>query len=53
MEKLKPTIAKAAENGITIAIENHVNSLIEEADSLRWLIEFVRLTGQLMSPAGV
>jgi sugar phosphate isomerase/epimerase len=45
VEKLKPTIAKAAENGITIAIENHANSLIEEADSLRWLIEFDKSEG--------
>lgn len=45
VEKLKPHVAKAAEQGITIAIENHANSLIEEADSLRWLIEFDKSEG--------
>lgn len=45
VEKLKPHVAKAAEHGITIAIENHANSLIEEADSLRWLIEFDKSEG--------
>lgn len=40
VEKLKPHLAKAKEHGLTIAIENHVNSLIDTPDSLRWLVEF-------------
>lgn len=40
VEKLKPHLAKAGELGITIAIENHVNNLIDAPDSLRWLAEF-------------
>lgn len=39
VEKLKPHAAKAAENGVTIAIENHGNNLIDSPDSLRWLVE--------------
>lgn len=40
VEKLKPTLAKAGENGVTIAIENHGKNLIDAPDSLRWLAEF-------------
>jgi sugar phosphate isomerase/epimerase len=40
VEKLKPHLVKAGELGITIAIENHVNNLIDAPDSLRWLAEF-------------
>ena len=40
VEQLKPTLAKAGENGITIAIENHGKNLIESPDALRWLAEF-------------
>lgn len=40
VEKLKPHAAKAAELGITLAIENHVNNLIDTPDSLRWLTDF-------------
>lgn len=40
VEKLKPSAAKAAELGVTIAIENHGNNLIDSPDSLRWLAEF-------------
>lgn len=40
VEKLKPHLAKAGELGITIAIENHINNLIDAPDSLRWLAEF-------------
>ncbi len=40
VEKMKPHAAQAKEHGITIAIENHVNSLIDSPDSLRWLAEF-------------
>ena len=41
-ETLKPHIAAAEEHGITIAIENHGNHLIEEPDSMKWLIEYTR-----------
>jgi len=40
VEKLKPHLAKAGEHGITIAVENHANNLIDSPDSLRWLVEF-------------
>jgi len=40
VEKLKPHLAKAAEFGISIAIENHGKNLIDSPDSLRWLVEF-------------
>ena len=40
VEKLKPSAAKAAEAGVTLAIENHGNNLIDSPDSLRWLAEF-------------
>lgn len=40
VEKLKPHAATAAELGLTIAIENHVNNLIDTPDSLRWLADF-------------
>lgn len=39
VEQLKPHAAKAAENGVTLAIENHGNNLIDSPDSLRWLVE--------------
>jgi sugar phosphate isomerase/epimerase len=39
-EKLKPTGVKAQAQGVTVAIENHVNSLIDTPDSLRWFAEF-------------
>lgn len=39
-EKMKPHLAVAEENGVTIAIENHANDLFESADSLRYLREF-------------
>ncbi|GAA5507290.1 sugar phosphate isomerase/epimerase family protein [Novipirellula caenicola] len=38
-EKMKPHLAVAAETGVTIAIENHANNLIESPDSMKWLIE--------------
>lgn len=38
-EKLKPHTALAEECGVTIAIENHGNNLIESPDSLKWLAE--------------
>ena len=39
VEQMKPHLAVAAENDVTIAIENHGNSLINSPDSLKWLIE--------------
>jgi sugar phosphate isomerase/epimerase len=39
VEKMKPHLAIAAETGVTIAIENHANNLIESPDSLKWLAE--------------
>jgi sugar phosphate isomerase/epimerase len=39
IEKLKPHLAVAEETGVTIAIENHGNNLIESPDSLQWLAE--------------
>lgn len=40
VEKLKPTLDVAGQAGLTIAIENHGNNLIESPDSLKWLVEF-------------
>ena len=40
IEKLRPHLAVAEETGVTIAIENHANNLIESPDSLKWLAEF-------------
>ena len=40
VEQMKPHLAKAGELGITIAIENHINNIIDAPDSLRWLVEF-------------
>jgi len=37
LKKLTPTINIARENGVRIAIENHANNLIHDADSLRYL----------------
>ncbi len=39
IEKMKPHLAVAEEMGVTIAIENHGNNLIESPDSLKWLAE--------------
>ena len=39
-EKMKPHVAVAEEHGVTIAIENHGNNLIDSPDSLKWLVEF-------------
>ena len=38
-EKMKPHLATAEETGVTIAIENHGNSLIQTPDAMKWLIE--------------
>lgn len=42
VEALKPTLARAGEAGVSVAIENHSNNLINTPDSLRWLVEFGR-----------
>jgi sugar phosphate isomerase/epimerase len=39
IERMKPHVAVAEEAGVTIAIENHSNALIESFDSLRYLAE--------------
>jgi sugar phosphate isomerase/epimerase len=39
VERMKPHLAVAEETGVTIAIENHANSLVESPDSIRWLAE--------------
>ncbi len=39
VEKMKPHLATAEECGVTIAIENHANNLIESPDSLKYLAE--------------
>ncbi|MDP6777308.1 MAG: TIM barrel protein, partial [Candidatus Latescibacteria bacterium] len=41
-EGLRPHIAAAEAHGVTIAIENHGNALIETPESMKWLIEFTR-----------
>lgn len=40
VEQMKPHLAVAEETGVTVAIENHANNLIESPDSLKWLVEF-------------
>ena len=42
IERMKPHVAAAEENGVTIAIENHSNSLLHHPDSLRHFAEFNR-----------
>ncbi len=39
VEQMKPHLAVAEETGVTIAIENHANNLIESPDSLKWLAQ--------------
>lgn len=39
LEKMKPHLAVAEETGVTIAIENHGNNLIDSPDSLKYLVE--------------
>jgi sugar phosphate isomerase/epimerase len=39
IEQMKPHLEVAQETGVTIAIENHANNLIESPDSLKWLAE--------------
>lgn len=42
VEKMKPHAALAAESGVTLGIENHINNLIDTPDSLRWLADGIR-----------
>jgi len=42
VEKMKPHAEVAAKNGVVIAIENHINNLIDTPDSLLWLADYVR-----------
>ncbi len=39
VEKMKPHLEVAEETGVTIAIENHGNNLIDSVDSLKYLVE--------------
>ena len=39
LEKMKPHLRIAEETGVTIAIENHANNLIDSPDAIRWLAE--------------
>lgn len=39
LEKMKPHLAVAEETGVTIAIENHGENIIESPDSMKWLAE--------------
>jgi len=39
VEQMKPHLEVAEETGVTIAIENHANNLIDSPDSLRYLSE--------------
>ncbi|MBL9200567.1 MAG: sugar phosphate isomerase/epimerase [Opitutaceae bacterium] len=42
LEKLKPIIAIAGELGVELAIENHLNGLLETPDGVRMLAEEIR-----------
>lgn len=39
VEQLQPHLAAAEKAGVTIAIENHANNLIDTPDAIRWLLE--------------
>ncbi|HIQ23375.1 MAG TPA: sugar phosphate isomerase/epimerase [Planctomycetes bacterium] len=39
VEQMKPHLAVAEQTDVTIAIENHSNSLIHSPDSMKWLVE--------------
>ncbi|QDT01853.1 Xylose isomerase-like TIM barrel [Rubripirellula lacrimiformis] len=41
VEKMKPHLAVAEETGVTIAIENHGNQMLESADGMKWLAELL------------
>jgi sugar phosphate isomerase/epimerase len=40
LEEMKPHVARAEENGCTIALENHSSQLLYHPDSLRYFAEF-------------
>jgi sugar phosphate isomerase/epimerase len=42
LEMMKPHVARAAETGVTIAVENHDRQLLYHPDSLRYFAEFNR-----------
>lgn len=42
VEQMKPHAALAAEKGVEIGIENHINNIIDTPDSLRWLADDIR-----------
>ncbi|MBI3462652.1 MAG: sugar phosphate isomerase/epimerase [Planctomycetes bacterium] len=39
VDQMQPHIAAAEEHGVTIAIENHGNAVIDSPDSIRWMAE--------------
>lgn len=39
VEKMRPHLVVAEQTGVTIAVENHGNNLIDSPDSLKWLVE--------------
>ncbi|HBJ33874.1 MAG TPA: xylose isomerase [Planctomycetaceae bacterium] len=39
VEKMKPHLEMAQQTGVTIAIENHANNLVDSPDAIRWLAE--------------
>ncbi|MGB0595748.1 MAG: methionine-R-sulfoxide reductase [Rubripirellula sp.] len=39
VEQMKPHLEVAEQTGVTIAIENHANNLIQSPDSMKWLME--------------
>lgn len=41
-EKIKPVAVQAEESGVTLAIENHRSSLIDQPDAIRWFREGVK-----------
>lgn len=42
IEKMKPHVALAEENGVTLALENHAKQLLYHPDALRYFAEFNR-----------
>lgn len=39
IEQMKPHVEVAESTGVTIAVENHANNLLESADSVKWFSE--------------
>jgi sugar phosphate isomerase/epimerase len=39
---MQPHVAAAERHGVTIAIENHANALVDSPDSIRWLVDAAR-----------